>query len=619
MTQLLKLADLHPHPQNPRLSTNQDVVDQIAAQLRATGKFDEAHALIVRPNASGYEILAGHHRALAAGEAGMESVPVWVRPMSDEDAYMALALDNAQSPLHPLEEGMHALGAKMPDGKKMTVRDYAKARGVHEEPMRKKINAATLVHHVVEAWSASFDGTPEAQMEALGALNGEFGLTHWRAISELHTAPKWLWPMLVAAMYAAAKVWTVEVARKKAADLKKIEPPPEWADAETIAATLVDGTMKPKALATFSVAVDETKERLKEAQARPRFYTNRLMEKLHEAAPSALSEVLAICAGIETRQQRLIARWRRREQWLAEREEQSAARIARLHENCSLVEWKTLAKDQWHALLNEPPAKVGQFTRQDTTAIEWAQFSWNPVTGCEHDCPYCYARDIATNARTASAFPNGFAPTLRPNSLFKPRIMNVPKEAATDTRFRNVFTCSMADLFGRWVPREWIEAVLREMACAPNWNFLCLTKFPKRMAEFDIPVNAWMGTTVDLQARVANAEAAFAKVKSNVRWLSIEPMLEPLKFKNLDRFNWIVIGGSSKSSQTPAFIPPIQWVIDLVVQARAAGLKVYMKTNLGIVNRLVELPFDAPIGDLFDHAQIAPPELQYLKKQSEAA
>ena len=42
--------------------------------------------------------------------AGLKSVPCWVREMSDEDAYMALALNNAQGELHALECGMHALG-----------------------------------------------------------------------------------------------------------------------------------------------------------------------------------------------------------------------------------------------------------------------------------------------------------------------------------------------------------------------------------------------------------------------------------------------------------------------------------------------------------------------------
>ena len=38
-------------------------------------------------------------------------MPCWVREMSDEDAYMALALNNAQGELSELEVGLHALGA----------------------------------------------------------------------------------------------------------------------------------------------------------------------------------------------------------------------------------------------------------------------------------------------------------------------------------------------------------------------------------------------------------------------------------------------------------------------------------------------------------------------------
>lgn len=31
----------------------------------------------------------------------------------------------------------------------------------------------------------------------------------------------------------------------------------------------------------------------------------------------------------------------------------------------------------------------------NNTKIDWATRSWNPVTGCLHGCPYCYARKIA--------------------------------------------------------------------------------------------------------------------------------------------------------------------------------------------------------------------------------
>ena len=31
----------------------------------------------------------------------------------------------------------------------------------------------------------------------------------------------------------------------------------------------------------------------------------------------------------------------------------------------------------------------------DKTKIDWADATWNPVTGCLHGCEYCYARGIA--------------------------------------------------------------------------------------------------------------------------------------------------------------------------------------------------------------------------------
>ena len=39
--------------------------------------------------------------------------------------------------------------------------------------------------------------------------------------------------------------------------------------------------------------------------------------------------------------------------------------------------------------------------------IEWCDSSWNPVTGCLHDCPYCYARGIATRFGGCDLAPNG--------------------------------------------------------------------------------------------------------------------------------------------------------------------------------------------------------------------
>jgi protein gp37 len=248
--------------------------------------------------------------------------------------------------------------------------------------------------------------------------------------------------------------------------------------------------------------------------------------------------------------------------------------------------WNALDKAGRLALFHMEPK--GTFNKTDEN-VGWAKSSWNPCTGCEHNCPYCYARDIAN--RYYEGY--GFTPVFHPARLHIPQTMTPPKESATQPGLRNVFVCSMADLFGKWVPKEWIEAIIDVCARAPQWNFLFLTKFPARLCEFSFPDNAWVGTSVDVQARVAAAEKAFRNISAKVKWLSCEPLLEPLRFSALDMFDWVVIGGASRSEQTPEFRPPRKWVIQLEAQALEAGCRIYEKENLYSENLLQEYP-DAP-------------------------
>jgi protein gp37/DNA-directed RNA polymerase specialized sigma24 family protein len=224
----------------------------------------------------------------------------------------------------------------------------------------------------------------------------------------------------------------------------------------------------------------------------------------------------------------------------------------------------------------EKPVPTSTFN-QTNDNIEWARWSWNPVTGCRYNCPYCYARDIANRF-----YQEKFEPTFRPERLSAPQNTKVPAGAETNPGLRNVFVCSMADLFGDWVPDEWIEAVLDAVRAAPQWNFLFLTKNPKRLPAWEWPDNAWVGTTVDCQVRVKAAEEAFAKVTAPVKFISCEPLREPLKFEHLNLFDWIIIGGQSRSSGQPEAQPEWPWVEDLLSQARKSGIPVYFKPNLTV-------------------------------------
>jgi len=208
-------------------------------------------------------------------------------------------------------------------------------------------------------------------------------------------------------------------------------------------------------------------------------------------------------------------------------------------------------------------------------SVDWAWWTWNPVTGCEHDCIYCYARDYANRF-----YPEKFQPTFHPKRLKAPHNTPLPPEAATDVRARCVFCVSMGDLFGKWIPDEWIDAVRAEVRAAPQWNFLFLTKFPQRLASLQWSDNCWVGTTVDAQYRVAIAERAFRTIEAPVKWLSCEPLRERLTFTSLDMFDWVVLGGQSKSTQAPAFQPPWEWVEHLWRQADAAHCPMYWKPNL---------------------------------------
>jgi ParB/RepB/Spo0J family partition protein len=594
----IPLADLSPHPDNPRLTVREEVIEQIIAGITANNGFAPEHAILVRPLEGGYQIVSGHNRVEAARRKALTTVPAWVREMTDQEAFMQLVLANAQSELSPLERGRHALQAT--SDRRMTVLDYATGIGRVQQSVSDEVCAARVAAAI-----------PDIRYDKVGILVA------------IHAARPWLWPGLVAK--AVEQSWTVDVARREVALFKGLpERPPSWAADDFIEAVL-SGNMTPRDIQKITEAIAEAKKTIAEtarklADTTPEIFQvlapafsgtpERRMEYLdvidwalasgatpvQTSSPprfSALSEVMAYYDGILGWLRGLI-----RERQIAE--ENARQRLRRLARAVTLDEWDDLSADERAVLFNRDlfgrqDRGSSTFNEQDGADIEWAKYSWNPITGCLHNCPYCYARDIATSTRMAQIYPDGFAPTLWPSRLGAPQRMEVPQIATTDARYRNVFCGSMSDWWGRWVPEEWITLVLDAIRQAPQWQFLTLTKFPKRMAEFELPDNVWAGTTVDLQARVANAEAAFARVNARVKWLSLEPLLEPLRFRHLDRFDWIVIGGAKAiEGKTPEWRPHPEWWLDIWQQAKAAGVKVYWKTNL-LGPRLLELPGDLPV------------------------
>jgi len=239
----------------------------------------------------------------------------------------------------------------------------------------------------------------------------------------------------------------------------------------------------------------------------------------------------------------------------------------------TLTEWHELSTEGQQRAVTRQGNKTFNQTNEN---IEWAAWSWNPVTGCKHNCEYCYAYDIAKRF-----YPHGFEPTFHPDRLTAPQNTKVGQPRwKDDIGYKGVFVCSMADLFGEWVPQEWIDAVLASTRRSPDLTFIFLTKNPNRLVGIDWPDNAWVGTSVDRQHRVQSAEQAFTQFDAPVKFLSCEPMLEELTFTNLGMFDWVIAGACSKTARHPEVQPEWRWVESLLRQTRNAGQAFYMKPNI---------------------------------------
>lgn len=247
----------------------------------------------------------------------------------------------------------------------------------------------------------------------------------------------------------------------------------------------------------------------------------------------------------------------------------------------------------------------------ENTKIDYVKSTWNPVTGCLHGCEYCYARGIANRfsgywdesiLRHSGAdgnihvidkpmykhttgknrdchvhniqapYPYGFEPTLHRYRL----------DEYCNKKGRNIFVCSMADLFGEWVPDSWIEEVFTACEAAPQHNYLFLTKNVGRYAEHGVPMaeNMWYGTSITKESDtdLFNSLPAFCNT-----FVSIEPILEDLQVEKCNimfrQVDWFIIGAETGIRKNKV-MPERKWIEDIVHECRKNNKPIFMKSSL---------------------------------------
>src|SRR5579872_6565998 len=182
--------------------------------------------------------------------------------------------------------------------------------------------------------------------------------------------------------------------------------------------------------------------------------------------------------------------------------------------------------------------------------IEWTELTWNPVTGCNKispGCKFCYAEVMSKRLKAMGIekYKDGFNIRLHSNEL------NTP---FTWKKSKIVFVNSMSDLFHPDIPTEFIRAVFGVMNNTPQHIYQVLTKRSDRLLELSNELNwtdnIWMGVSVENEKYTTRIDD-LSKTGAKTKFLSIEPLISPVKTLHLDKIDWVIVGGESGHKARP--------------------------------------------------------------------
>ena len=223
-------------------------------------------------------------------------------------------------------------------------------------------------------------------------------------------------------------------------------------------------------------------------------------------------------------------------------------------------------------------------------------WTWNPISGCTHDCKYCWAKSLSDR------YGRSFEPQLK-EKFFKDKMPN-------DGSW--VFVGSMGDTFCEGVPDEWILKLLGFIKKDKSNNvFLLQTKNPARFHEEDITYDleeikdkVILGTTLETTYDTSEwskapppyerAYSLINKKRDGFRtFLSLEPLAE-FDLKMMKR--WITeinpeaieIGLENYTSFTTK--PSDEKIIELVHWIDSNGFNYVLKENLNWLSKGPQQP-----------------------------
>lgn len=278
------------------------------------------------------------------------------------------------------------------------------------------------------------------------------------------------------------------------------------------------------------------------------------------------------------------------------------------------------------------------------SAIAWTHHTFNHVRGCKEvspGCDNCYARVMSVRNPTLLGVwgteQQGGQRVVASESMWRQPVRWSNDLKGTGKRER-VFSASLADWAELWDGPivnskgerlywshssdlnenawHWIpessrdggevavdladvrQRLFRLIDCTPNLDWLLLTKRPQNILKlwpakrrlvsgrYQVdPIafrpNVWLGTTIENQ-RAAEVRAPFLRECSEawIRFLSVEPMLEPINLRDYlqsGSIEWVICGAEQGSNSRPLRPMQQEWAEDLLQQCRDYGIAFFMK------------------------------------------
>ena len=283
----------------------------------------------------------------------------------------------------------------------------------------------------------------------------------------------------------------------------------------------------------------------------------------------------------------------------------------------------------------------------DRTEIEWADATWNIITGCSPKspgCKHCYAMRLAGTRLKHHPSRAGLTKMTKTGPVWTGEVRFNDQWLSQPLKWkkpRNIFLTAHGDLFYENVPDEWLDKIFAVMALCPQHTFQVLTKWPERAVEylgnkkgtrdiawtafdlawnepkanienlhvpqdseefpyfanFPIP-NVLIGTSVEDQKRADERIEPMRQI-AELGWnafVSYEPALGPVDWRGWEFIDWMICGGESGPKARPMLL---EWCRSSHDQCKEAGVPFFMKQLSGKggkpIKNMSQFPVDMQI------------------------